>query len=361
MGYTKGKGNKLKLYTKRKFEKIIPWFEAINLNLLEAPISIVLLVTDDCPCSCNMCTHWQMDTKYQMDYETFRSILLNCQSKGTQSVFLSGGDCFYWREWERFLEDEEIKLAVQITTPLIYPKDFNVSLLKRLKWIRISLDAIREESYKQIRGIDAMSVVKHNIEELVVSNLVEDIGITTVLQKDNYEEIIEMAKWIEAVGIKRWIIVPVNYFEELRIPHEKVVELGIKLLCEYGQKIPINNWDVLASDWQEFRGSVNLPCIIPRMEAFIDTRLRVWPCCNIAQDSMGDENRVDWMQLGQFKPGSRAGADFLEIWKKHRNLLEKFTDFKKIHPLCDYTCRFKYFYYNLGFAHCKETRQIIYI
>jgi len=351
----------VKPYTEQKFEKVFPWFEAINLNLLKAPISIVLLVTDVCACRCNMCTHWTMDERYSLDYETFRSIMLACQENGTQSVFLSGGDCFWWEHWERFLKDEEIKLAIQITTPLIIPKSFDRQLLRRLKWLRVSYDAIKPETFKKIRGVDALKKALTDLEHIVKNNLIEDVGMTTCLQRDNCSEILEMGEYLVSLGIKRWIVQLVNYHHNLRISQEEVVATGHWLMEKFGEDIPINNFEVLTSDFKEWKETKNLPCIIPRMEAFIDTRLRVWPCCNIAQDSLGDEERVDELMMGRIPKGSRAGSCFLELWRERRNYLDKFPDFKKIHRLCEYTCQFKYFYYNQGFEHCRKSRKVIYI
>jgi len=351
----------MKPYTEKKFEKIFPWFEAINLDLLKAPVAVRLLVTDKCACKCHMCTHWKMKKFYSLDYKTFSSIVLACQNNGTQSMFLSGGDVFSWECWERFLKDEEITIAALTVTPLIIPKSFDKDLLKRLKWLRVSFDAIKSETFKKIRGVNALSSVKHDLSYILANKLVEDIGMTTVLQKDNFSEIIEMGEYFVNLGIKRWIVQPVNYNPRLSLTPEAIQMLGYQLSKKFGEAIPTNNFDVLQSDFSLWNSTHNLPCIIPRMEAFIDTRLRVWPCCNLAQDAHGDEERAERLKMGTFIQGASAGEYFLELWRERRNLLDKFTDFKDIHPLCKQTCKFKYFYYNLGFDWCRKNREAIYI
>jgi len=348
-------------YTREKFKKIEPWFEAINQDLLKAPISIVLLVTDKCACKCHMCTHWKMKKFHQLDYETFYSIMKTCEDNGMQSAFLSGGDCFSWEHWERFLQDETLKSAIQITSPFIVPEGFSLDLLSRLKWLRVSWDAVTSETFKKIRRTDKLDKIKEDLKYIIDNKIIEDVGMTTCLQKDNLAELYEMGEFLANLGVKRWIVQPVNYNPELEIPQESVPHIGAELLREFGGAFPINNFDVLIEDFKTYNSAENIPCVIPRMEAFIDTRLRVWPCCNIAQDSFGDEERANDLLMGMIHHGPNAGEEFLKLWNERKNYLDKFSDFKKIHKLCEYTCKFKYFYYNLGFASCKAERPTIYI
>jgi len=302
---------------------------------------------------------------HSLDYKTVLSILEKCQQKGSQSVYLSGGDVFSWEHWAELLQDERIKLDITITTPLVIPRyqgGFNLDLLRRVKWLRVSLDSVDRETFKKIRGVDKISQVKHDLTYLMANNICEDVGVATVLQKENRDQLSEIGGYLVHLGIKRWIVQPVDYHPDLSV--EKgydIREIGKELEQEFGSVIPINNFNVLIENFFMFNECKDLPCIVPRMTAFIDTRLRVWPCCNLCQDSKGDEERVKELLMGQFEGGSLAGSYFLELWKKKRKFLDEYKHFKDIHPLCEKMCRFKYFYYNLGYRNWCEQRSNIYL
>jgi len=72
-------------------------------------------------------------------------------------------------------------------------------------------------------------------------------------------------------------------------------------MLKFGDDIPENNFDILISNNKKCK---SVPCIIPKMEAFVDTQLRIWPCYNIALDGHGDDYpKVEELMLGQFQPG----------------------------------------------------------
>jgi len=350
----------MKKYTKQKFKKLFPWFYAIEKGL-KAPISFFLLPTDKCFCKCNMCTHWKMKEKKELDYETVKSILVEAQKNGSQSVSLSGGDIFAWKHVERLFCDKSITLDFQVTTPLIFPIKFDLSLLKRIKWLRISFDAIDNNTYKEIRGVNKVHRVIENIRNIINNNLIKDIGIATVLQKKNLNQIDVLADFIKSYEIKRWIVHPVDFNPDLSLDTQTIHDVFRYLVEKYSKSIPINNWDVYLKENNEYEKANDLPCYIAKMKAFIDASLRIWPCCNLAMDSRGDEERAEHLMMGRLKPGRYAGLRFIKIWQNKRNYLDKFNSFKDIHPLCKSNCRFKYFYYNLGYHYCKQRLSTIYL
>jgi len=339
------------MYSDDKAAKITPWFWAIEKNLLKAPISFYLLTTDICPCRCQMCNHWKLKNPIVHEYETIHSILWECQENGSISASLTGGDIFYWPHYEKLCKDESICLDFQVTTPLILPKNYNYELIRRIKWLRVSIDAISEEGYKKVRGINGRENVKYNLRKVMQEKLCDDVGVATTLQRDSLPELKEIAELCIELGIKRWIVHPVMFSPNLEISPNEYFDIYSDLKAKYGNALPINNFDVFVEKKFE---TLDIPCKVPLFTCFIDTKFRVWPCCILAMDSRGDGEHLEELSLGRFSKEGNAGKNFLKLWNEKKYIFDKFENFKDIHPLCAKLCFFKYYYSNVGFYNCKN-------
>lgn len=353
-------------YSMDKARKLDHLFYSVKMGMIDAPISFFISLTDYCFSKCQMCGHWKRKDKSEMKYHDVSSILMSTQDRGTQSVSLTGGDIFCWPYLKNLLEDKAILLDFYIDTPLIFnERNFSIELLRRVKWIRISLDSVNKDTYRKIRGIDCLETVKKNISNLTRIHPNCDLGIVTVLQKDNHGELDSIAEFIQENGIKRWIVHPVEFNDDKELDREIKSKIFEKLLERYDKIFPINNFH---SHYLDLVGKYKdevFKCYMPYFTCSIDTQMNVWPCCILSQNSREilSNNELMLGNIREWHEGCFSLGDaFIELWNCQQNLLDKFDNFRDICSLCKNTCGFKYMFYNLSYHNfLKHNSGSIYI
>jgi radical SAM protein with 4Fe4S-binding SPASM domain len=125
---------------------------------------------------------------------------------GIPSIELTGGGepmvYPYLLEFLDELNKYDIELAIVTNGASL--KESIQSRLKRLKWIRFSVDAITPETYAKVHRVpkSVFHVVLKHIREMVARRI-EDckVGISFVITENNYQEVAEAAPFFKKLGV----------------------------------------------------------------------------------------------------------------------------------------------------------------
>lgn len=155
-----------------------------HLNSLEGerkPITADLFLTTYCNNKCGFCVYgrWDHEQNRYMDAGTFKRVLWRLKELGAKAVILTGGGepCINpdFDEIVQCLDEDGFEYG--INSNFLKYRDCNPV------WLKVSLDAWDEESYRKIRGVDGYKKVRENIirfkENHPNTNLgIQQIGIT---------------------------------------------------------------------------------------------------------------------------------------------------------------------------------------
>lgn len=326
-------------------QKILPYVKLIEKGLLEAPISLHLLITDYCVNKCNMCGHWKTDNKKVLRLETLERIWDEMSFNGGESICLTGGDPVIHPQFNEILELER-NFDLGIITTGNFQKDFKWELLKDLKWIRFSIDSLNADRYSIIRG-------RNNLWETIIPNLKRtqelnrEVGINFTIQKLNYDEIIDIVNFSINNDIYRLMLYPMHGDFDLAIKEKEIKDVIYQLekIISVGRykSIPENNIyslyeslrKALNEDKTNVRELIDLdtyPCMINKIHLAIGADGSVYPCEMIADDTDIQGLRNMNIKYHEYKGkfyevngdnmnniGNVNNDLLLDIWKKYYN------------------------------------------
>lgn len=345
-------------YSNYRIDKVVPYFSSIRTNTLDAPVSIQLLLTDYCFCKCNMCTHWKMKSKNVMSFDTYKKIFDDLTShKSFESIAFSGGDPLAHPEINKIIEYSSYKdISLGMITAGIPTSKIKWSLFKKLEWIRVSLDAATRETYKKIRGVDRFFEVTQFIK---IASEITNVGINFTIQKDNYHELIQIIRLAKELGVNRFIINPAFGGD-----FELTTEMKKEVLS-YIRKYSISFFEENFNDViEKFENDIvgykigtstelkEVPCIVPKLHAFIRPNGEVYPCCILGDDLHGDEVQRDGFMFNV------NDYDSLSLgWRQNKDMFDNLTN-KTISEKCKY-CTERLYLTNVMYNKWKHTKTFI--
>jgi SynChlorMet cassette radical SAM/SPASM protein ScmF len=194
--------------------------------------SLYLYLTDYCNLCCSHC--W-ISPRFSQQHQDgiplayLKSAVLEAKALGLQSVKLTGGEPFLYRDIDdllTFLASEQITVLIETNGTLI-----NRDIVERLKscsldQLSVSLDASSEEVHDQIRGVKGS--FRHTLEGL--GHLSEhglNFQIIMTLQQNNREEIpgvIQLSEKLGASSLKINPLIPWGRGKEA-LEHRQGLEL----------------------------------------------------------------------------------------------------------------------------------------
>ena len=175
-----------------------------------------------CPHSCEFCTYrnvgWQeLGMKFEepeklvpeesgLPRELALKIPREMAETGIPSIELTGGgEPMVYPHLLEFLDElNRYEIEVCIVTNGASLREPIQNRLKRVKWIRFSVDAITPEIYTKVHRVpkSVFFVVLKHIKEMVARNI-EDckIGVSFVITENNFQEVGEAAPFFKALGV----------------------------------------------------------------------------------------------------------------------------------------------------------------
>ena len=174
-----------------------------NLNLA-TPIKVQWKITNKCNLKCKHCYLGKLDG-FELNFKKAMEITDTIINSNVMEVTLSGGECLTYKGIEKIIQkllNNEIK--VDIFTNALLLKRFldkldetNIEMNKLLFYV--SVDGLKD-THEKIRGKNTFDITIENIKYAI------DKGYTvvtnTVINKINYEDIIDMVVLLKKLGVK---------------------------------------------------------------------------------------------------------------------------------------------------------------
>ena len=295
--------------------KLIGWEKEIKRGCI---LSIQMNLLNKCTSKCKSCRKytWPDD---ELDLETVKRTLTVLKKEfGLQSVVFSGGDPILYKDFPQVIDFcNEIDLKYSLITTLI---SNNMQLLEKIAKtayrIHVSVDSLDEEKYHKIRGVNALNVVKHNIE--FVQSFREEmipIRISMTVSNMNYDEVYQMYMFagMHKLNLNYYML---HTWDELKANEQQIEKMMNKLQIvaesEQHNKCRITNAaGILASRFDFSKESDKCKrCYLPYINATINANGDIYPCCKLIDDNgcYGDQLKYVY--------GNVVGRDYVQIMQE---------------------------------------------
>lgn len=190
------------------------WLENKNIY----PIEIEVSPTGGCNHRCVFCA---------LDYVGYEPVIMDVDvliknfkeihQEGLKSVILSGeGEPLLNKNIDRLItETNNIGIDVAISTNgVLLDENLSAQILKHLTWIRFSVAAAKEATYKKIHNSKSGDFAKvlNNLESAVKTKrdnrLRVTLGVQLLLTNDNADEVVELAETLKKIGVDYFTVKP---------------------------------------------------------------------------------------------------------------------------------------------------------
>jgi MoaA/NifB/PqqE/SkfB family radical SAM enzyme len=305
------------------------------------PLQVQLIISDLCNHDCNFCayrmsgypsnqhfgvvdpeTHLVNNNPNRMiPYEKCLEILDDCVAMGVPAVIITGGGepTVHPKASEIFqaVVDRKLELALETNGTLIPEKMF--APLSRATWVRVSVDAGTSETYAILRkvAISTFDRMWLNVRRLCAEKDKGSVlGISFVVTRENYEELVTCAKLAKENGADNFRIGAAFTLDSRKYhePHlERACALAARVAAEFASPsfTVINQFDTRVRDFKQLRPDYT-PCPSMNLIAYIGGDQKLYRCCTVA-----------YSDRGEF--GSLIGKRFKDVWASP----EKEADFAK--------------------------------
>ncbi len=310
------------------------------------PIYVEVSPNRSCNHRCNYCgLDFMKYENKQLNYNIFIKILDEIKKLGIKSIMYAGEGEPLINKWtsHMIIHTKNIGIDVALTTNSVFLKNSLIDIvLANSKWIKISLDAAKPETYSKIRNTktDDFNVVIENISNAVKHKHRYSydctIGIQMVLLPENWGEVISLANMSKNIGVDYFVVKP--YSQHIMSKKNKYYKIYTDDDNEYFNHIK-NKFDSMSDD--NFNAILRInsineyiseekeykECLALSFWSYISTDGSVWGCSCY----LGDE---------RFYYGNINYQTFEEIWKSQKR--EKSLQWVKENlnvSLCRINCR----------------------
>lgn len=290
-------------------DRVIEFLETGNTS----PVTVEIDPANACNMACVFCISNYIHHTESKELETFdRSIMSKemllsiCKDMVEMDVrainWTGGGEPTlnpYLAEALYYIKNNSsIKMGMFTNGCLFSRYDMYDALVQCMSWIRISIDAGTPETYNSVRRVDphrGWNLMVHNLFMLLqrrdIHKTYPDIGVGFVITPDNYEEIVDFAKFFSRTDVDYAQFKPeiVNREREDGIQREvefwteRVKPLLDEAKSILGSKFQINDYklldltedtDLFGRNYKKCFGSQIQPCIGADGEVYVCTNHR---------------------------------------------------------------------------------------
>jgi radical SAM protein with 4Fe4S-binding SPASM domain len=239
------------------------------------PTSVELHLTDRCNLKCEWCIDYDIRrNNAEQDFSSLKRLVDELAQHKTGITIEGGGEPTTYGKFNRFVEyshAQGVDLGLITNGVQKLPND----IVSCFTWIRVSIDSSNREEYKIEKGRDCFKVVMQNLAELNKNNDCKLLGVGYVLNKRNYQNLLEFIGIVEAIGINYIQIRPVEEHGELSMNQSLIMELRNEVLTKYNSSdltIFFNARENLASH------NNGLPCVAHSLSSIIHSNGDVMLC-----------------------------------------------------------------------------------
>lgn len=304
------------------------------------PVRATFILSYRCNSRCSMCSRWKEKSE-DFSTEEAKRVLEQLANMGVVNVSLSGGEPLLREDFFELVSYAKKLGIYYITTTsngILIDKHLNEILDSGLSVFAISIDSLKPETYKNIRGIDALPKVIANIKLLLETRKNKKqkkpyIELCTVINKQNFFELPGIANMCKSIGADAFNFNPINQLKKNRfhIPEDlkfnpadekelaRVIDLLVndKALHLRANKEHYKYMPLFIFDQEKTR---DIECWAGRMTVYIDP-MGIYPC----------DARIT--RLGNARRSSLKEIWFLPGFQKIRDDI-----CNKEHPLCWMSC-----------------------
>lgn len=276
-------------YTTYKHDKVIRFIDSFKYGWRNFPPSLQIGITDHCYNRCPMCGHWKRRNKSQLDIEALTDFLSFGKSKGLESVGYSGGDPFAYKAFNKLMEwHTRNGVAFGVVTAGFVPKWVDMKLLSQAAWVRVSLDTVDKEMYKELRGGSiSLSEVFDSVSQMVEAGVRVGIGATITRHNVDPGTIGGILHYATSNGIQEirlWLV-----RDHSRISpdptQKKVLARFLTSSLEHLSILDTNLETVIESLNPQPEIVCFKHCYVTLYQLFIDADGSIYPCCTTAGDT----------------------------------------------------------------------------
>lgn len=267
--------------------KILPYVELIRREpkILSAQINL----TNRCTSRCKSCRKYTWPDA-ELNFEVLKLTLLYLKYEGLETVVLSGGEPLLYAYFDKlinFLAKENISYSI-ITTLIFKDENMIKKIAQTAERIHISLDAVNQEEYHKIRGVNAFSVIENNINlinehrkhslEFRASSTISKLNCNSVL--DIYHFCAE-----HKLDLNFYLV---HTFDELKMTKSEIDKFKYNMftiVLNKKNKIKTNAQEMLYNcEHNEIKHNFKR-CYIPYIHCLIDADGSIYPCCKLLNDN----------------------------------------------------------------------------
>lgn len=315
-------------------------FAAINF-LVEAgsplvdsptpPISVQLLVTNQCTTTCKMCEHYRLyDGRSELTDDDLINTLESIKAIGTKAVIFSGGEPLARPGLFDLLKYAKgLGLATGLLTNGVKLRGESISseeasvIAANCSWVQISVDSFVPETYKRIRGGDYLSAALASTSEIIKAGLT-NIEVCFTVQKDNLTELATAAnefaakfppstpirfKFAHGPSGERDFLCKRQDLEEVihKVPrNDKRTNLDYLIAMinkEYFTYDDLSNGQPLRTTTERYK-ALGYTCQALRLTCKIDAVGDVYPCCFLFDDNSSSSQLRSRYRIGTLRSPS---------------------------------------------------------
>ena len=205
--------NKVTPYSNLKIFAHPDRLNAIKRGEHVAPLYVRLKPTNACNQNCDYCHYGNgkyldlegIDMRNQIAWDKLQEIINDMADIGVKAVTFSGGGepLVYPNIVSAMQLVLEKGIDLSIITNGQCLKGKNAEILTKAKWVRVSLDAAKAETYAKIRGVSlqVFDEICHNLKSFAQTKVAGcELGVNFVIGQDNVGEIYETGKLVKALG-----------------------------------------------------------------------------------------------------------------------------------------------------------------
>ncbi|MGD0282377.1 MAG: SynChlorMet cassette radical SAM/SPASM protein ScmF [Dissulfurispiraceae bacterium] len=207
---------------------------------------------------CNLCCrHCWISPKFQsegrtypsLDFDLFRSIIVQGKALGLTGVKLTGGEPLLHPDIHRiidYIRGEELRLTIETNGTLCTPG--LAGEIKKCKdpHVSVSLDGANAETHEYIRGVGGcFEAALQGLRNLAEEGLKPQVIMSIMNRnKDQIEEVVRLAESLGAGSVKFNIVQPMERGVKLHesgdtLCMEELIELGRRVEMELSKKSPL--------------------------------------------------------------------------------------------------------------------------
>lgn len=316
-------------------ERVAEWLRTGDVY----PIYVEIAPSGTCNHRCVFCALDYMEYKPVFnDKDILLSNLREMAGKGIKSVMFAGEGEPLLNKDTPFLVNQTKSFGIDVamtTNGVLFTEDVAETCLHSFSWIRFSVNAGTEDTYKSVhRGKTGdfekvLSNIKNAVAIKKKKGISTTIGVQLLLIPENSDEPVILGKRLKEIGVDYFSIKPFSQHPKSiskidpSFDYEKHMKLEQKL-----NELRSDDFNIV------FRSNAMKKLKIERRYdrclgnpfwAYIDAKANVWACSAF----LGDEN---------FCFGSLKESSFVELWKgkKRHAFLKKLEemDVKECREIC---------------------------